>query len=69
MKITKDMKIAEIVKKYPNTVEVFMKHHMMCFGCGIAHVETLEQGCMGHGIDVEKMLKDLNEAAEKEAEE
>ena len=68
MKITKDMTIAEIVKKYPKSIEVFMKNHMMCFGCGVAQVETLEQGCSGHGVDADKMLKDLNEMAEKEEE-
>ncbi|MFH1972304.1 MAG: DUF1858 domain-containing protein [archaeon] len=66
MKITKDMTIGEIVRKYPKTIDVFMKYHMMCFGCGVANVETLEQGCQSHEIDVEDMLKDLNEAVEEE---
>ena len=65
MKITKDMKIGEIVSKYPKTVQVFIKHQMMCFGCGMAQMETLEQGCTGHGIDVEEMLKDLNKVVEE----
>lgn len=65
MKITKDMTIAEIVKKCPKSIEVFMKNHMMCFGCGVAQVETLEQGCQGHGVDVDKMLKELNELEEE----
>ena len=64
--ITKDMTIAEIVKNYPKSVNVFLKHHMMCFGCAVAKVETLEEGCRGHGIDVDEMLKELN--AEEESE-
>jgi hybrid cluster-associated redox disulfide protein len=68
MKIKKDMTIAEIVKKYPKSVNVFLKHHMMCFGCAVAKVETLEEGCRGHGIDVEEMLKDLNAVSEEESE-
>jgi len=66
MKVTKDMTIAEIVKNKPKSVNVFLKHHMMCFGCAVAKVETLEEGCRGHGIDVEEMLKELN--AEEESE-
>jgi len=65
MKITKDMTIGDIVNKYPATVNVFVKYHMMCFGCGMAKMETLEQGCTGHGIDVEKILVDLNKAVEE----
>jgi len=69
MNITKDMTIGEVIKKYPNTAEVFVKNHLMCFGCGMAQMETVEQGCMSHGIDVDKFVKDLNEASEKEGEE
>lgn len=62
MKITKKMTIAQVVGKFPDTIPVFMKYHMMCFGCGIAHVETIEEGCKGHGINLEEFLKELNEA-------
>ena len=58
--ITKEMKIGEIVEKYPKTIEVFLRHGLMCFGCAIARFENLEQGAMAHGIDVDALLKDLN---------
>lgn len=59
--ITKDMGIMDIVSKYPQTVEVFMKYGMGCLGCMAARFENLEQGALAHGIDVDAMLKDLNE--------
>lgn len=68
MKITKDMTIGEVVKTYPQTMPVFMKFQMGCFGCGMAQMETLEQGCTAHGIDVDKFLEELNKAAEEESE-
>jgi hypothetical protein len=34
-------------------------------GCAAAHFENLEQGCVAHGIDVEKIVKDLNTAVAK----
>lgn len=64
-KITKKMNIGEIVTKHPKTMEVFQKHGLHCIGCFAAHFESLEQGCQAHGIDVEKMVKDLNKAIEK----
>ncbi|SKA80961.1 hybrid cluster protein-associated redox disulfide domain-containing protein [Caloramator quimbayensis] len=30
--ITKDMSITDIVSRYPQTVDVFMKYGMSCFG-------------------------------------
>ncbi|MEE8389396.1 MAG: DUF1858 domain-containing protein [Anaerolineae bacterium] len=61
--ISKSMPIGEIVEKYPQSVEVFLKHGLMCFGCAVARFENLEQGAMAHGINVKVLLKDLNAAA------
>jgi hybrid cluster-associated redox disulfide protein len=60
--ITREMPIGEVVQKYPQTVEVFLRHGLMCFGCAIARFENLEQGALAHGIDVEALVKDLNAA-------
>jgi hybrid cluster-associated redox disulfide protein len=60
--ITKDMSIGEIVEEYPETVPVFMSHGLGCIGCAIAQFETLEEGAMAHGIDVEALLQDLNKS-------
>jgi len=58
--ITKDMSIMEIVQRYPETVPVFMRHGLHCLGCAIAQFETLEQGVVAHGMDLEALLADLN---------
>jgi len=42
-------------------VEVFLRHGLMCFGCAIAQYENVEQGATAHGIDVETLMKDLND--------
>jgi len=64
-KITKDMSFGEVLQKYPKTVEVFLKYGMHCVGCVVAMYETIEQGARAHGIDVKKLLADLNKAAKK----
>jgi hybrid cluster-associated redox disulfide protein len=63
--ITKQMGIGEIAMKHPETFDVFAKYGMHCIGCVAARFENLEQGCMAHGIDADKMVKDLNAAAHK----
>ncbi|HOE93655.1 MAG TPA: DUF1858 domain-containing protein [Methanofastidiosum sp.] len=59
------MSIGDIVDQYPETVSVFISHGLGCIGCAIAQFETLEEGAMAHGIDVEALLKDLNKSLEK----
>ena len=60
--ITKEMPIGDVVQNYPQTIEVFLRHGLMCFGCTIARFENVEQGAMAHGINVDTLMKDLNAA-------
>ena len=59
-KITKDMSIAEILQNHPKTFEIFTEAGMHCVGCAAASFETLEDGAVAHGMDVKKLVKDLN---------
>lgn len=65
MKITKEMNIVEAVNTFPETVEVFQNFGMHCFGCMAARFENIEQGAMAHGIDVTKLIEELNTAIAK----
>ncbi|SES66333.1 DUF1858 domain-containing protein [Anaerobranca gottschalkii] len=59
--ITKEMTIREVLQKDPRTADVFMKYGMHCLGCPSATGESVAQAAMVHGIDVEKLIKELNE--------
>lgn len=63
-KYTKKSKFSEIMQD-EKAVEVLMNKGLHCLGCAFASFETLEQGCKGHGIDVEQVLKELNKKMEK----
>ncbi len=58
--ITKDTKIMEVIQNYPESVNVFANHGLGCVGCMIANFETLGDGAAAHGIDIDKLLVDLN---------
>ncbi len=60
--ITKDMSIGEVVRKHPETIPVFMEHGLHCLGCAIASFESIEQGAQAHGMDVDALIRGLNEA-------
>ncbi len=62
MKITKDMTMGYIVKEFPQTVPVFMAKGMGCLSCPTAQLESLEKGAALHGLDINELLKELNEA-------
>lgn len=66
--ITKDMPIGEVVMRYPQTIEVFLRHGLMCIGCAVARFENIEQGARAHGINVDLLMKDLNETVAPEGE-
>ncbi len=60
MTITKDIKIEEVVTQYPETMMVFMKHGLHCVGCHVSAFESIEDGAMAHGINVDALVSDLN---------
>jgi len=64
--ITRESGITEILQKFPSTEVVFQKHGIHCVGCMLAAFENIEQGAGAHGLDIELLLKDLNEVASKE---
>ena len=64
--ITKEMGILECVEQYPDTVPTFMDFGMGCLGCAAAHFENIEQGALGHGIDVDALVEALNKVVEGE---
>ena len=64
--ITAEMTIGEVLKKYPESLKVFLSHGLMCVGCAVARFENIRQGAVAHGINVDALLKDLNEVAVKQ---
>ena len=63
--ITKEMKIEEVIQKHPETIEVFMQHGFHCLGCAAASFEDIEAGAVVHGIDVDKLVEELNKIIKK----
>ena len=59
--ITKDNTIGEVIRLNEKSPEILMRFGMGCIGCPSAQVETIEQACEVHGLDLEEVLKALNE--------
>ncbi len=59
-KITKDMTFHQVLQLSPEVAKVLGKFNLGCIGCMGAINETLEQGALAHGLDVNDILTDLN---------
>lgn len=60
MKIEKNTTIGEILENAPEKAEILMEIGMHCLGCPASQMETLEEACDVHGIDVEEVLTKIN---------
>lgn len=59
--ITRDMKISEVTKKYPGTLNVFGNFKIdFCCGGG----RSIEEAGRAKNIDLNKLLEELNKVTE-----
>jgi hybrid cluster-associated redox disulfide protein len=59
-KITKNMTFHQALQMSPEVAKVLAKFNLGCIGCMGAMNETLEQGAIAHGLDVDEIITDLN---------
>ena len=62
MKITKKTKLSKIIEK-PAAAKILIEAGMHCIGCPMMSQETLEQGCLVHGMtkkEIDSLIKKLN---------
>lgn len=60
MEINKDTLIGDIIENAPEKADILLEAGMHCLSCPAAQMETLEQACEVHDIDVEDLLKEIN---------
>ena len=65
MKFNKDTRIGELLETAPEKAEILLNVGMHCIGCPASQMETIEEACDVHGIDVEDVLEKLNAEQEK----
>ena len=60
MEINRNTTIGELLEKAPEKADILLEAGMHCLGCPASQMETLEEACDVHGIDVEELLAKLN---------
>ena len=58
--IEKTMTIGELLETAPDKTDILLQAVMHCIGCPASLMETIEEACAVHGIDVDSLLTELN---------
>ena len=64
--IDSDMTIDEIMRRWPMTIRVVMRHRMLCIGCPIGIFHTVADACHAHRLDIESFSAELLEAMQRD---
>ncbi len=62
-KITRKTKLSEIFRKNEKAAEILFKKGLTCMGCPMAMEETVEEGCLAHGMnkkEIDDLIKKIN---------
>lgn len=66
MTLTPDMNVCELLDRYPQLEEVFLRHGLPCRGCPGADNESVQEAAAAHGVNIEKLMSSLNQAVEQQ---
>jgi hybrid cluster-associated redox disulfide protein len=61
MEITKETTMGEMLEFDRGIAVILMQSGMHCVGCPSSIGESLEEACMVHGLDADKVLADIKE--------
>lgn len=65
--ITKEMTVGQVLRLYPQTVQIFLELGMHCLGCPSSTMESIEGAALTHGRKVDELVSQLNVAIEQKA--
>ncbi|WP_323782772.1 DUF1858 domain-containing protein [Leisingera sp.] len=58
-----DLPLADLMMHWPDTIQVFLRHKMLCVGCLIGPFHTIADACAEYSLDECDFLAELREAA------
>ncbi len=65
--VTEQTMIGEIVANYPECIDILLSIGMHCLGCPASQMESLEDACMVHGLNVEPVVEAINKRIAEKA--
>ena len=65
-RIDKETSVADLLREFPQTIPVFLKHQMACVGCSMSAFETVQSAACVYGIAPDGFLRELEQAVSPE---
>lgn len=59
-----EMTIEELLRRWPETAEIFHRHHMACAGCAVAPFYTIIDAAQVYGLPAEQLLAEIQDVIE-----
>ena len=60
MRFDKKTLLGDLLKIAPEKAEILLDAGMHCLSCPASQMESIEEACQVHGIDVDELLEKLN---------
>ncbi|WP_424930468.1 DUF1858 domain-containing protein [Amaricoccus tamworthensis] len=57
-----NLPLADLMTYWPDTIQVFLRHKMLCVGCLIGPFHTIVDACAEYDLDESTFLAELQEA-------
>ncbi|MGE3831038.1 MAG: DUF1858 domain-containing protein [Parvibaculaceae bacterium] len=57
-----DLSMDEILRQWPSTIRVLLRHKVLCIGCPLATFHTVTDACIEHGLNEETFVMELERA-------
>jgi hybrid cluster-associated redox disulfide protein len=54
-----DLTLDVLMRIWPDTIPVFLRHRMICVGCLITPFHTVTDACREHGLDEAEFRREL----------
>ncbi|WP_294623204.1 DUF1858 domain-containing protein [uncultured Roseovarius sp.] len=58
-----DLPLEDLMREWPQTISVFMRHRMLCVGCLVSPFHTVTDACAEYQLDEDLFLAELMRAA------
>lgn len=60
--INPDTIVADLMSAWPQSIPIFLKHHMSCVGCSMSGFETITDAARIYGLFLPDFMDELQQA-------
>ena len=60
MQVAPELTVTEVLSRWPETIPVFLKKHMLCVGCCMSAFDTLQEAACNYGLNWNSFQFDLD---------